>query len=86
MYARMAVVSRHLEFYGLTHDSFQKVMLQRMSGESDPKYLQILADVCQPPEEYAREEMKPYTTASPMNRLVDAVDPESETARQFANS
>jgi hexosaminidase len=84
MYARMAVVSRHLEFYGLTHDSFQRVMLQRMSGESDPKYLSVLADVCQPPEEYQREELRPYTTSSPMNRLVDAVQPESETARQFS--
>ena len=39
MYARLAVVSRHLEFYGLNHESFPRVMLQRMSGESDPKYL-----------------------------------------------
>ena len=84
MYARMAAVSRHLEFYGLTHDSFQPVMLERMSGESDPKYLKVLADVCQPPEEYQREELRPYTTASPLNRLVDAVQPESETARQFS--
>ena len=37
MYARMAVVSQHLEYYGLNHQSFTRVMLQRMSGESDPK-------------------------------------------------
>ena len=84
MYARLAVVSQHLEYYGLRHQSFPRVMLQRMSGESDPKYLSVLAAVCQPPEEYQREDLKPYTTSSPLNRLVDAVQPESETARQFS--
>jgi len=84
MYARMAVVSRHLEFYGLTHRSFQRVMLERMSGKSDAKSLAVLAAVCQPPEEYQREEFQHNTTMSPLNRLVDAVDPESETARQFS--
>lgn len=84
MYARMAVISDHLEFYGLTHQSAEPVMLQRMSGETDPKYLAVLASVVQPPEEYAREEMKNYTTSSPLNALVDAVPPESETARQFS--
>ena len=84
MYARLAVVSDHLEFYGLTHQSFSRVMLQRMSGESDPKYLAVLASVVQPPEEYQREELKQYTTSTALNRLVDAVQPESETARQFS--
>jgi hexosaminidase len=84
MYARLAVVSRQLEFYGLHHDSFTRVMLQRMSGESDPKYLAVLASVVQPPEEYQREDLSHYTTSSPLNRLVDAVPPESETARRFS--
>ena len=84
MYARLAVVSRHLEFYGLNHESFPRLMLQRMSGESDPKYLEVLASVVQPPEEYQREDLKQYDTSSPLNRLVDAVAPESETARQFS--
>ncbi len=84
MYARLAVVSRHLEFYGLNHDSFPRVMLQRMSGESDPKYLTVLASVVQPLEEYQRGDLKEYVTSSPLNHLVDAVPPESETARQFS--
>jgi hexosaminidase len=58
-------------------------MLQRMSGESDPAYLQVLADVVQPPEGYQRESLKEYSTSSPLNRLVDAVPPECEQARQF---
>ena len=84
MYARLAVISDHLEFYGLTHQSAERVMLQRMSGESDPRYLAVLASVVQPPEEYQREELKQYTTSSPMNALVDAVPPESDAARHFS--
>jgi len=83
MYARMAVASDHLVYYGLTHQSFPRPMLQRMSGDSDPKYLAVLAAVVQPPEEYQREDLRQYTTSSPLNRLVDAVPPESDTARQF---
>ena len=84
MYARLGIVSQHLEYYGLTHESFTRVMLQRMSGDSDPRYLEVLAGVVQPPEEYQREELKQYDTSSPQNRLVDAVPPESETARRFS--
>jgi hexosaminidase len=83
MYARMAVISDHLVFYGLHHQSSMRVMLQRMTGENDPEYLEVLAGIVQPPEEYQREDLKPYDTSSPLNRLVDAVPPESETARQF---
>jgi hexosaminidase len=83
MYARMAVVSSKLESYGLTHQSFTRPMLQRMSGQADPKYLAVLAGVVQPPVGYQREELKEYDWHSPLNHLVDAVPPESETARKF---
>ena len=84
MYRRMAVVSQKLDYYGLEHNSSTRMMLERMSGNADPKYLAILAAAVQPPMGYKREELKDYSTASPLNRLVDAVSPESETARQFA--
>ena len=84
MYARLAVVSDHLQFYGLNHQSFTRVMLQRMSGESDPRYLAVLASIAQPPEEYQREEFQQNDTSSPLNHLVDAVQPESDTARAFS--
>ena len=83
MYARMAVVSNKLDFYGLSHQSFTKPMLQRMSGEADPKYLAVLASLVQPPLGYQRESLKEYDWHSPLNHLVDTVPPESETARQF---
>jgi hexosaminidase len=60
-------------------------MLQRMSGESDPQALKVLAAIVQPPEGYRREELKDYQSFTPLNRLVDAVPPESETARKFSD-
>jgi hexosaminidase len=83
MYERLAIVSQKLESYGLQHRSSTGFMLQRMTGDSDPQSLKILASVVQPPEGYARESFKEYRTFTPLNRLVDAVPPESETARQF---
>jgi hexosaminidase len=83
MYRRLAVVSQQLQYYGLNHNSVTRFMLQRMSGGSDPTNLQVLADVVQPPEGYQRESLKQYDTSSPLNRLVDAVPPECEQARQF---
>jgi hexosaminidase len=58
-------------------------MLQRMSGEADPKYLAVLGSVVQPPVGYQREELKHYDWHSPLNHLIDAVPPESNTARKF---
>jgi hexosaminidase len=84
MYRRMAIVSQKLEYDNLQHNSFTLTMLQRMSGETDPKFLLVLASAVQPPKGYQREELKEYGTQSPLNRLVDAVPPESETARGFA--
>jgi len=83
MYQRLAIVSRKLEFCGLEHQTSTNFMLLRMSGEDDPQALRVLAAVVQPPEGYAREELKVYFTSTPLNRLVDAIPPESETARRF---
>ena len=83
MYMRLAVISDKLEFYGLKHQSFTLPMLRRMSGEANPKYLAVLAGVVQPPLGYQREQLKEYDWHSPLNHLVDAVPPESDTARKF---
>ena len=83
MYTRMALVSDKLQAYGLQHQSFTRPMLQRMSGQSEPKYLAVLAGVVQPPLGYQRGQLKQYDSHSPLNHLVDAVPPESETARNF---
>ncbi|HEY6851899.1 MAG TPA: family 20 glycosylhydrolase [Terracidiphilus sp.] len=83
MYRRMALVSEKLNDDGLEHNSFTLAMLQRMSGNANPEALEVLAAVVEPPKGYAREELKQYTVFSPLNELVDAVAPESETARKF---
>lgn len=85
MYNRMYAVSNKLEAYGLTHQTITKRMLQRMSGENDPRGLEVLASAVQPPQGYERESLKEYDWHSPLNHLVDAVPPESERARQFGD-
>ena len=83
MYARLAIISQQLNHYGLEHNSSYPAMLSRMTGEPDPLPLRVLGDVVQPPRNYAREELRSYDAFTPLNRLVDAIPPESDTARQF---
>jgi hexosaminidase len=83
MYERMAAVSLKLEYYGLQHRASYKMMLARMTGQADPATLRVLGDVVQPPRGYARGSLRSYDSFSPLNRLVDAVPPESDTARHF---
>ena len=83
MYRRLAVISQKLEYYRLNPAAVTNVMLQRMSGNPDPAHLRVLAAVVQPPQGYVRGGRGSYTAFTPLNRLVDAVPPESETARKF---
>ncbi len=86
MYQRLAIVSWKLEYYGLDSHADVNVMLQRMSGDPNPVPLKVFAAVMQPPAGYKRYDLEGgpnYTTFTPLNRLVDAASPESETARQF---
>jgi hexosaminidase len=83
MYTRLALVSQKLNYYGLQHNSSYPAMLSRMTGEPDPLPLRVFGDVMQPPRNYAREQLHEYDAFSPLNHLVDAVSPESDTARQF---
>jgi hexosaminidase len=83
MYARLAIISQHLNNYGLEHNSSYPAMLSRMTGEPDPLPLRVLGDVMQPPRHYDRENLRSYDAFTPLNRLVDAIPPESDTARQF---
>ncbi len=86
MYARMEVVRHRLDLLGLTHDSAYAPMLRRIAGSDDIPALRVLADVVEPVKDYAREELAatPATSATPLNRLVDAARAESDTAREFS--
>jgi hexosaminidase len=83
MYQRLAIVSQKLGYYGLRHRLITDEMLQRMSGDPDPVPLKVLAAVVQPPKLYQRQDLRTFTDFTPLNRLDDAVPPESDTAREF---
>jgi hexosaminidase len=90
MYDRMNAESERLEWLGLTHRSFQHHMLQRIAGGgATPDEMAALTQLAQSLEhqkDYTREESAPTepTSLTPLNRLVDAVYPESEVSRRFS--
>ncbi|HKF26050.1 MAG TPA: family 20 glycosylhydrolase [Candidatus Acidoferrum sp.] len=89
MYERLAAESARLERVGLTHRSYYRGMLERIAGAPSPEEfaaLKTLADVVEPVKEYTREETAPVeaTSLTPLNRIVDAVSLESDTARHFS--
>jgi hexosaminidase len=89
MYARLHAVSAQLEWLGLTHRSHYPQMLRRIAGHgATPEQmtaLRSLADVVEPVKDYTRAATAPAepTSATPLNRVVDAVPLESEVARRF---
>lgn len=88
MYTRMHAISLELEALGLTHRSARDQMLQRMAGDADITSLRVLADVVEPVKDYNRwsdEQKGPINFHAPLTHFIDAVYPESDTARQFAN-
>jgi len=85
MYRREAIFSQKLNYYGINLRGITSEMLQRMSGNPDPVSLEVLATAVQPPMGYRRESMAVYDALTPLNRLVDAVPPESEKARIFSD-
>ena len=62
-------------------------MLQRMAGKGDTAALRVLADVVEPVKDYNRwdDAKGPIDFHAPLTRMIDAVSPESDTARQFSD-
>jgi hexosaminidase len=88
MHTRMEILSTRLEWLGLTHNTYHRQMLQRIAGPSSPEEfaaLTTLASLVEPVKDYAREETATTeaTSATPLNRLADAVPLESIAARYF---
>jgi hexosaminidase len=81
MYARMQAVSRNLEWTGVQHRADYQPMLDRLSGGRPADALEVLADVCEAQGLGPRARARQYTSLVPLNRLVDAARPESETVR-----
>ncbi len=89
MYRRMGAVSAQLEELGLTHRSSSEVMLARIAGTDDIAALQVLAQAVQPASITIRETEAEkaggiQTSDIPLNRMVDAIPPESAAARKFS--
>jgi len=85
MYHRMEAVSHQLDGVGLTHNTGYDFMLRRIAGTQDVAALRTLADVLEPSKGYSRFEVEGESLATtPLNRLVDAIHPESLTARHFS--
>jgi hexosaminidase len=87
MYERLENVSRWLDWLGLTHNSSYRTMLRRIAGSNDIPALRTFIDVVEPVKDYTREEIATVeaTSLSPLNRVIDAALPESDTARHFAD-
>lgn len=83
MYRRLGHVSRQLDRIGSLHRKNYQVMLQRLAGKHSIDPVRVLADVLEPVKFYQRSSAREYTSATPLNRLVDAVRPESQVARKF---
>jgi hexosaminidase len=89
MYLRLDAVSQRLELLGLRHRSNVEVMLARMAGSDNVAALRVLADAAEPVGLHFREEAAEkaggiQTNNTPLNRMVDAIAPESEVARRFS--
>ena len=88
MYSRLDAIGNRLEWLGLAHRTYYPTMLQRIAGPNSAEEfaaLRTLADVVEPVKEYTRGQTAPAeaTSATAMNRLVDAVPLESAAARHF---
>ena len=85
MYRRLNLLSDQLETLGLRHRCAPELLLKQMTGTGNVAPLRTLAEVLEPVKEYKRHfQGFNYTTATPLNRLVDAAPAESEVARRFA--
>ncbi len=83
MYRRLEHTSWILELLGLTHRSSYERMRMRLTGGENSPALKTLGDIIEPVKQLSRGRMRAYTSLTPMNRLVDAVPPESDLARSF---
>jgi hexosaminidase len=83
MYRRLAVLNRNLQWLGLQQQISTRTMLGRIAGDDMPMPLLVtLAQALEPVKDYNRELTQVYDVEQPLNQLVDAIPPESLTARE----
>ena len=84
MYRRLPVVSRDLEWIGARHISNYDRMLERAAAGGPVDPVRVLAGVVEQVKDYARGDARPYTSFTPLNRLVDMVQPFGRDAQRFS--
>ncbi len=84
MYRRLDITSKRLAALGLKHRSNYRVMLERLTDYAPVEPLQTLADLLEPVKRYQRHRGRKLNQATAYNRLIDALRPESDSARVFA--
>lgn len=85
MYRRLYVTNHWLEWLGLTQRSNLELMRQRLAGAQPYQPLDLFASVLEPVKGYQRHAER-YDILVPFNRLVDAIPPESNAAREFRDA
>lgn len=85
MYRRIDAIDARLDWLGVKQDSNFQPMLQRLAGTGDASAVRVLAQVVEPVKHYDRHHAEKPNQLTPLNRLVDAVHPESEKARHFGD-
>jgi hexosaminidase len=86
MYRRLEIISSQLEELGLTHRKNQPILLRRLANNQDISALQTLVSVIEPVKEYRRFQVRPQTMLSPLTGLIDAAQPDAQSARKFNRS
>jgi len=86
MYRRLETVSRWLDWFGVEHRSDYARMLDRLTGGNPVPALRVLADSVEALGIDVRQEARHYSIFVPLNRLVDAARPESESVRDLEDS
>jgi len=85
MYRRLMVMDNNLEELGLTHLTYQNILLTDMVSEPYREALRVLAELLQEDKMFARMALYQPTiyTTTPLNRMVDVARPESYVAYRF---
>jgi hexosaminidase len=86
MYRRLETISRWLDWFGVKHRSEYARMLDRLAGGNRVPALRVLADSVEALGIDVRQEARHYSIFIPLNRLVDAARPESESVRDLGVS
>jgi hexosaminidase len=82
MYDRLQAVSRQLEWTGAQHRASFSAMLDRLAAGRPVEPLRVLGEASEALGLGRRSAAK-INTATPLNRFVDAIRPESESIRQL---